>query len=188
MFLDFSDPSRVFLLPETGDLLSRTWTGMQAGCTQTYRLHYLDANHLNSETFNRPADISISTLMPLILVGYPTGDVLVYHRNDTVPCLQFILKFPVKRVQWSLQRPSVFFVQTMNGIHVWDLAHQPLGPLRFIELRASPPKSDYLWSFDQKINILAEQNSGVVQVHWLSDTWTQSEPDELGITKKILYI
>ncbi|XP_053324428.1 cytoplasmic dynein 2 intermediate chain 1 [Spea bombifrons] len=133
--------------------------------------------------------------VPAFLAGCSDGCIRLHTTYAEFPAMQWDQSTngqAVAAVQWSLTRPSVFFVLDAAGcIYVWDLLQNDLQPvakesvlsdqITSMAVFGEPEKTDSL------MGLALAKASGRVEVQYIKKQWAKPQPKENDKLCLILY-
>ncbi|KAI8819216.1 WD40-repeat-containing domain protein [Fimicolochytrium jonesii] len=136
---DRSNPSKEirvttshFLIPDVDKFLVGTDTGLILHQSRFRHRCHPRAFSLTSQTpIDAITSLSCSPHNPnLFLAGYTSGTIALFKLTDSSPLVTWDASpDPIVSVQWSPQRPAVFFVLDETGkLSVWDLSESEADP------------------------------------------------------------
>ncbi|XP_069067268.1 cytoplasmic dynein 2 intermediate chain 1 isoform X1 [Pleurodeles waltl] len=123
---------------------------------------------------------------PIFLVGCSDGSIRLHLMSVDLPVMHWddcTNGHPVIAVQWSLTRPSVFFVlDAASTIYIWDLLESDFHPVAKDSVRSDRVITMAVLGEPEKNNGLSglalAKESGALDVQYIKKKWAQTYPEE----------
>ncbi|XP_053569806.1 cytoplasmic dynein 2 intermediate chain 1 [Bombina bombina] len=146
----------------------------------------------------RPAKITAIDFspfeIPAFLAGCSDGCIRLHMTSAEAPALQWTDStdgHSITALQWSLTRPTVFFVlDSAFCIHIWDLLQNDLKPVA-----KEPILSDQILSMaavgepEKNKNLMGlalAKSSGKVEIQYINKKWAKPQPKEIEKLQMII--
>ncbi|KAM4689705.1 cytoplasmic dynein 2 intermediate chain 1 [Discoglossus pictus] len=133
--------------------------------------------------------------VPAFLAGCSDGCIRLHDINAEVPTMQWNDSTDgqsITALQWSLTRPTVFFVlDAACCIYIWDLLQNDLKPVAKESSLSDKIQSMAVVGEPEKNNDLMglalAKRSGKVEIQYINKKWAKPQPKEIEKLHMILY-
>ncbi|XP_069504090.1 cytoplasmic dynein 2 intermediate chain 1 isoform X2 [Ambystoma mexicanum] len=132
---------------------------------------------------------------PIFLVGCSDGSIRLHLMSDEYPIMHWndcTNGQPIIDLQWSLTKPSVFFVlDSASSIYIWDLLQSDLQFVVKDTLRSDRVITMAVFGEPEKNNGLSglalAKESGTLEVQYVKRKWATSHPEEANQLHLLLH-
>ena len=156
------------------------------------KVEYPDYFALSPNTFvtAKPFLIQLNPFeADIFLVAYQEGDLALFSRKSPVALLCWKLTAPIKAIEWSAHRPSVFSAIDGEFLHVWDILEDSSSPIYStdfkdignISILRSYPHPSLSKYYNCSRSLILGSDHGSIQVHQLSESLSEPVIEELSV-------
>lgn len=123
---------------------------------------------------------------PIFLVGCSDGSIRLHLMSNELPIMHWndcTNGHPIIAVQWSLTKPSVFFVlDAASTIYIWDLFESDFHPVAKDSVKSDRVITMAVLGEPEKNNGLSglalAKDSGALDIQYIKRKWAASSPEE----------
>ncbi|XP_073437714.1 cytoplasmic dynein 2 intermediate chain 1 isoform X2 [Dendrobates tinctorius] len=145
----------------------------------------------------RPSQVTAIDFSPFgaaaFLAGCSDGCIRLHTMSTAFPAVQWddsTNGHSVTALQWSLTRPTVFFVlDAASSMYIWDLSQNYLHPMARESIMPDRVLSMSVFGEPEKNNLMGlalGKSSGKVEIHYIKKKIAKSQPQELETLHLIL--
>ncbi|XP_056375524.1 cytoplasmic dynein 2 intermediate chain 1 isoform X2 [Hyla sarda] len=147
----------------------------------------------------RPSQVTAIDFSPLgaaaLLAGCSDGSIRLHTMSTEFPAMQWndsTSGQSVTALQWSLTRPTVFFVlDAASSVYIWDLSQNDLHPIAKESIMPDTVLSMSVFGEPEKNNnimgLALGKSSGKVEIQYIKKQMAKSQPQELEKLHLILH-